>query len=158
MSKAYTAGEGVLHAWGIGGLADYWMSAVIYSFVSIVFVSSYEMDPGWVAVAMMLPRLINIVVDPLLGRISDNTHTPWGRRRPFIFVTGVLGAALVVAVWWMPLSWVDKPLMDFTLPWTGKHYAMPWSFPYLLCFTTLLYAVLGTFQMSHGALGLRAFG
>ncbi len=137
MNKSYTASNARIHAWAIGGLSNYWMSAVIYSFLSMIFVLSYEMDPMWVGIAMMLPRLIDIVVDPLLGRISDNLHTPWGRRRPFIFVSALLGAILVMAVWWMPSSWAGS--------WKG--------FVYLTFFTTLLYANLGAFQMAHGALG-----
>ena len=85
MSKPFTATNRVLHEWGIGGISYYWMSAVIFSFLSYVFISSYEMDPGWVALAMTLPRLIDFVLDPLLGRLSDNLHSRWGRRRPFIF-------------------------------------------------------------------------
>jgi GPH family glycoside/pentoside/hexuronide:cation symporter len=113
------------------------MSAVIYSFLSLVFVLSYKMDPAKVGIAMMLPRLVDIVVDPVLGRFSDILHTPWGRRRPFMFVTTILGAILVMAVWWMPVEWAAD--------WKG--------FTYLVCFTTVLYANLGAFQMAHGALG-----
>lgn len=137
MSKPYTASNLSIHAWAIGGLSNYWMSAVIYSFLSMVFVLSYEMDPVRVGIAMMLPRLIDIVVDPLLGRISDNLRTSWGRRRPFMFVTAILGAILTMAVWWMPVAWAAD--------WRG--------FAYLTCFTTILYANLGAYQMAHGALG-----
>ena len=164
MSEPFTATNRVLHEWGIGGISYYWMAAVIYSFLSYVFISSYEMDPGWVALAMTLPRFIDIVIDPLLGRLSDNLHTRWGRRRPFIFVSSIIGAAMVVGVWWMPLDWVDKPLWSFTvlqpdldwarlsLAWQWAPHVMPWSFPYLLIFTTLLFAALGVFEMSHTAL------
>ena len=137
MNKSYTAPNARLHAWAIGGLANYWMSAVIFSFLSMILVLSYKMDPVRVGIAMMVPRLVDIVVDPLLGRISDNLHTPWGRRRPFLFVTAIIGSVLVMTVWWMPLAWADS--------WKG--------FFYVTCFTTLLYANLGAFQMAHAALG-----
>lgn len=113
------------------------MAGVMYSFVSLIFITSYEMNPAWVSLCMMLPRLIDMVIDPVLGRLSDNLNTPWGRRRPFIFATTIIGAILVSGIWWMPLDWVHD--------WRG--------FAYLLTFSTLLYANLGAFDMSHNALG-----
>lgn len=109
----------------------------MFSFVSLVFITSYEMNPTWVATAMMLPRLVDLVVDPLLGRLSDITHTRWGRRRPFIFASTIIGAFLVVGIWWIPLDWIHD--------WKG--------FAYLLAFSIALYANIGVFEMSHCALG-----
>lgn len=137
MSTSYTASNRSLHAWAIGGVANYWMSAVIYSYLSFIFILTYQMDAVRVSFAMMLPRLIDIVIDPLLGRISDNLRTRWGRRRPFMFVTVILGAILVSTIWWMPPAWAAD--------WRGL--------VYLTSFTTLLYANLGVYQMAHGALG-----
>lgn len=137
MHQSFTASNKALHTWAIGGMADYWMSAIIYSFLSLVFVTSYEMNPARVGVAMMLPRLVDFVVDPMMGRFSDNLHTRWGRRRPFIVATTVLGAILVTAIWWVPQAWVND--------WRG--------FAMLSGFSIVLYANLGVFQMAHGALG-----
>mgnify|MGYP001583359955 FL=1 len=137
MNQSYTASNRSIHAWAIGGISNYWMSAVIYSFLSMVFILSYKMDPWRVGIAMMLPRLLDIVIDPVLGRLSDVLNSPWGRRRPFMFLTAILGAVLVVAVWWMPMSWAAD--------WRG--------FTYLTIITTILYANLGAYQMAHGALG-----
>lgn len=137
VNTTYTAPNLKIHLWALGAMANYWMSGVMYSFVSLVFITSYEMNPAWVATAMMLPRLIDIAIDPVLGRLSDNTHTRWGRRRPFIFVSTLLGAILVVSIWWIPLDWVHN--------WKG--------FAYLLTFSTVLYANIGVYEMAHSALG-----
>ena len=102
-----------------------------------MFVTSYEMNPARVGLAMMLPRLIDLVIDPMLGRISDNLHTRWGRRRPFIVASTVLGTIMMAAVWWVPQAWVND--------WRG--------FVLLTGFAIVLYANLGVFTMAHGALG-----
>jgi GPH family glycoside/pentoside/hexuronide:cation symporter len=43
-------------------------------------------------------RLFDAITDPLIGNISDNTRSRWGRRRPYILVgiilTGILLARL----------------------------------------------------------------
>ncbi|MEE8307706.1 MAG: MFS transporter, partial [Gammaproteobacteria bacterium] len=40
--------------------------------------------PALAGVAVFIPKLWVIVFDPLMGRISDHTHSRWGRRRPYI--------------------------------------------------------------------------
>lgn len=136
-AKAYTASNLRIHLWACGALANYFMSGIMFSFMSIVFITSFEMSPAWVGLAMTIPQFVDLVVNPMLGRLSDNTHTRWGRRRPFIFVGTLLGAALVAGIWWMPLSWVQD--------WKG--------FVYLLFFSTLLLVNLAIFEMAHVALG-----
>jgi len=47
-----------------------------------------------VVVALLLPvsKLYDMVTDPLMGVISDRTRTRWGRRRPFLFLGGIVTA------------------------------------------------------------------
>jgi GPH family glycoside/pentoside/hexuronide:cation symporter len=40
--------------------------------------------PALAGLAVFIPKLWVIVFDPLMGRISDHTHSRWGRRRPYI--------------------------------------------------------------------------
>ncbi len=52
---------------------------------------------------IMIARLWDAVTDPLMGVISDNTRSKWGRRRPYIFFGGlfVIGA---FALLFLPLN------------------------------------------------------
>lgn len=63
------------------------------------------------AVVTAAGAAIALVVNPLAGALSDRTRSPWGRRRPWVLGSAVLGAvALVVlgrqsslagvAMWW----------------------------------------------------------
>ena len=38
------------------------------------------------------PRFFDAFTDPMMGYISDNTRTRWGRRRPFIFSGAIITA------------------------------------------------------------------
>lgn len=57
------------------------------------------MSPALVGLLGALPRLTDAITDPLMGYISDNTRTRWGRRRPYIFV-GAIAVGIIFAVLW----------------------------------------------------------
>lgn len=39
---------------------------------------------------IMVAKIWDAITDPMMGIISDNTKSKWGRRRPFIFIGGTL--------------------------------------------------------------------
>ena len=38
------------------------------------------------ALALIISRFVDMIFDPLVGYISDNFHSKWGRRIPFIAI------------------------------------------------------------------------
>lgn len=57
------------------------------------------MSPTLIGWAAGIPRIFDAVTDPLVGYISDNTKSRWGRRRPFIFVGAILVGVLFALLW-----------------------------------------------------------
>ena len=51
-------------------------------------------DPHSLSFFWILPPLMGILVQPIVGTLSDKTWTRWGRRIPYLFI----GAAVAVAV------------------------------------------------------------
>lgn len=49
--------------------------------------------PALAGLTAFLPKAWMIFFDPLMGRISDHTHSWWGRRRPYI-LAGALGCGV----------------------------------------------------------------
>ena len=45
-----------------------------------------------VAGLLLITKLYDMVTDPLMGVISDRTRSRWGRRRPFLFLGGIVCA------------------------------------------------------------------
>lgn len=60
------------------------------------------MNPALVGLLGALPRLTDAITDPLMGYISDNTKSKWGRRRPYIFCGAIAVAIVFTLLWQLP--------------------------------------------------------
>jgi GPH family glycoside/pentoside/hexuronide:cation symporter len=94
-------------ALGAGALAAFFG----YAGVSVLAYPVYNMMLGvsaaWIGVALMVPRLWDAITDPLMGRISDNFHSRFGRRRPFIVMGALAMGLLFGLIWHVPAGWSD---------------------------------------------------
>ncbi len=61
--------------------------------------TAFGMDPFLAGLLGGLPRIFDAVSDPIMGYISDNTNTSWGRRRPYIFIGAILSGVFFVLLW-----------------------------------------------------------
>jgi GPH family glycoside/pentoside/hexuronide:cation symporter len=61
-------------------------------------------NPALVGLASALPRVTDALTDPLMGFISDNTRSRWGRRRPYLFLGAILAGVTYAALWWLPVG------------------------------------------------------
>lgn len=82
-------------AYGIGSLVNQFQAAAIGSLV-IVLNLGLGMSPALVGLIGAIPRLVDAFSDPLIGYISDNTRTRWGRRKPWIFFGAIVSGILFI--------------------------------------------------------------
>lgn len=68
-------------------------------FFSFFLLTAYGMDPFLAGLLGGLPRLFDAITDPIMGFISDNTSSRWGRRRPYIFVGAILSGIFFILLW-----------------------------------------------------------
>ncbi|MBC8756400.1 MFS transporter [Kordia sp. YSTF-M3] len=61
--------------------------------------TAFGMDPFLAGLLGGLPRIFDALTDPIMGFISDNTDSRWGRRRPYIFVGAILSGILFAILW-----------------------------------------------------------
>lgn len=85
-------------AFGVGSLANQLFAAALGVFM-IVLVMGLGMDPLLVGILGAVPRLFDAITDPLMGYISDNSRTRWGRRRPYIFVGAIITGVAFMLMW-----------------------------------------------------------
>jgi GPH family glycoside/pentoside/hexuronide:cation symporter len=60
------------------------------------------MNPFLVGLIAAIPRAFDAVSDPMVGYISDNTRTRWGRRRPYILVGAIFSGLVFALMWQLP--------------------------------------------------------
>jgi glycoside/pentoside/hexuronide:cation symporter, GPH family len=85
-------------AYGAGAFVNNLLAAASGGMM-IVLNLGLGMNPALVGLLGALPRLTDAFTDPLMGYISDNTRTRWGRRRPYIFI-GAIAAGIIFALLW----------------------------------------------------------
>jgi GPH family glycoside/pentoside/hexuronide:cation symporter len=90
---------------GFGGIPDLGMQYIIMTMSAQIFNVVWGVSPVLIGIAMSLPRLWEVIIDPWIGRLSDRTRGPLGRRHPYILAGGIIGGLFSAWVWWVPLDW-----------------------------------------------------
>jgi glycoside/pentoside/hexuronide:cation symporter, GPH family len=85
-------------AYGAGAFVNNLLAAASGGMM-IVLNLGLGLNPALVGLLGALPRLTDAFTDPVMGFISDNTRSRWGRRRPYIF-WGAIAAGLIFALLW----------------------------------------------------------
>ncbi len=93
-------------AYAVGMLVNNLQAAALPAMVVILNLG-LGMDVMLVGLIGSIPRIFDAISDPMVGYISDNTRTRWGRRRPFIFVGALLAGLIFAIMWQLPSGYID---------------------------------------------------
>ena len=85
-------------AFGAGHLVNNLFPGALGVF-SFFLLTAFGMNPLYAGILGGLPRIYDAIIDPIIGHISDNTNSKWGRRRPFIFVGSILSGLFFIVLW-----------------------------------------------------------
>ncbi|MUU77786.1 MFS transporter [Winogradskyella endarachnes] len=122
-------------AFGVGMLANQMFPAVIGIFI-VVLVKDLGF-PGWMwGVVSLAPRIFDAITDPIMGYISDNTKSRYGRRRQYVFIGAIIMGIAFVIMWQL----FRENSLDF-------------SFWYFLFTSFLFYLGLTIFSVPYVAMG-----
>ncbi len=95
-------------AYGLGGPVEGTAIWIPQANLMPVFNVALGMNPAVLGMILMLWRAWDGCADLVMGNLSDNARTPWGRRRPFIVLGAILTALFMPAIWWMPSTLGDS--------------------------------------------------
>jgi len=85
-------------AFGAGHLVNNLLPGSLGIFMFFLL-TAFGMDPFLAGLLGGLPRLFDAITDPIMGFISDNTKSRYGRRRPYIFVGAIMSGVLFAVLW-----------------------------------------------------------
>ncbi|MFD2528813.1 MFS transporter [Polaribacter marinaquae] len=139
LSKKKKVSFGQKVAFGLGMLANQMFPAVLGIF-TVVLVENLGF-PGWMlGVLYFLPRIFDAITDPIMGFISDNTKSKWGRRRQYVLIGAIIMGVSFALMWQMYTS--NSVNYNFT-------YFLLWSFVFYLGLTifSVPYVAMG-YEMS----------
>jgi len=138
----------LLAAYGSGGIIPIALFNITGILVGLMGNISLGLSAFWLGVILIIPRLWDAVSDPMIGHLSDNARTRWGRRRPFILAGGLLVAVFFVVIWWIPQGAAVRA-------WFPTEQAFQWfQLSYLLVTLILFFTATTIFEIPHGSLGM----
>ena len=122
-------------AFGLGMLANQMFPAALGIFM-VVLVQDMGF-PTWMwGVLFFLPRAYDAVLDPIMGFISDNTRSRWGRRRQYVFIGAILLGIGFVAMWQL-----------------HRESGLTYNFLYFLFWSLVFFTGLTVFSIPYVAMG-----
>jgi GPH family glycoside/pentoside/hexuronide:cation symporter len=129
-------------AFGMGMLANQMFPAVLGIFM-VVLVQNLGF-PGWMwGVIYFFPRIFDSFTDPIMGFISDNTKSKWGRRRQYVMAGAIIMGVAFVAMW----------QLYKTDPATGVTVSLNYNFTYFMIWSFVFYLGLTIFSVPYVAMG-----
>ncbi len=137
-----------LAAYGAGGIIPIALFNIAGILVGLMGNISLGISAFWLGVILIIPRLWDAVSDPLIGHLSDNTRTRWGRRRPFLLIGGILVAFTFVIMWWIPKGELVRTWFPAEIGFQA------FQLVYILFSLLLFYTACTIFEIPHGALGM----
>lgn len=87
-------------AFGSGNLVNNLLPGALGVFMFFLL-TAFGMDPFLAGLLGGLPRIFDAITDPIMGFITDNTKSRWGRRRPYIFIGAIMSGILFAVLWQM---------------------------------------------------------
>ena len=122
-------------AFGLGMLANQMFPAALGIFM-VVLVQDLGF-PGWMWGALFfLPRFYDSVIDLIMGFITDNTRSVWGRRRQYVFIGAIILGISFVAMWQL-----------------HRENSLEYNFIYFLIWSFVFYTGLTIFSVPYVAMG-----
>ena len=86
-------------AFGFGHFVLNLLPGVLGVYLQVFILTAFGMDPIWAGLLGGLPRIFDALTDPIMGFISDNTNSRYGRRRPYIFAGAIISGILFILMW-----------------------------------------------------------
>lgn len=96
---------------GLGGAAETVALYSVSSFALLFYSQVKGVDAHLVGLALSVSLILDAFSDPIIGSISDRTHSRWGRRHPYLFASALPIGATVWAIFSPPAGLSEMGLV-----------------------------------------------
>ena len=94
-------------AYGMGDVGCNFSWMFVGNFLMIFYTDVFGIGMGAVAGLMLFSRFWDAINDPIIGALSDKTHSRWGRYRPWLLIAAPLTALILILSFWAHPEWSD---------------------------------------------------
>lgn len=122
--------------YGIGAVVTVVAVNSLMQLTGLFYVKGLGISVIWLGWAQAIPRLWDSISDPIVGNISDNTRSRFGRRIPYILLGGLLVGVTFALLFMVPRDWSKEAI-----------------FSYFLLMSLVFYTAVTIYSVPHGALG-----
>lgn len=91
----------------------------VSNFALLFYTQILGLSAGYAGLALSVATLWDAVTDPVMGHISDNTRSRWGRRLPYVVVGGLILAFSYWLLWTVPGN-ITSPQALFAFALAGN--------------------------------------
>ncbi|MBF0198702.1 MAG: MFS transporter [Planctomycetes bacterium] len=102
-------------SYGLGGYAEHNLNNTINMMANPILNVTLGVSPALVGIVLAAPRFWDAFTDPIMGGVSDRWNSKYGRRKPFIFIGGMLSAMFFVIMWMMPRGMSEMQYFSYFL-------------------------------------------
>ena len=92
-------------AYGMGDVGCNFSWMFVGNFLMIFYTDVFGISMSAVATLMLFSRFWDAINDPIIGGLSDKTHTRWGRYRPWLLFATPLTALVLILTFWAHPDW-----------------------------------------------------
>jgi len=95
----------------------YALALPVTAYLPAILAKDFGIALGWIGLLMLVGQVVNSLLDPVIGALSDRTGGRFGRRRPWIAVGGIVFTLGSVMLFFPPerigLVWLASGLLMY---------------------------------------------
>lgn len=106
-------GLGTKILYGLGSVAFGIKDNGYRVFLLLFYNQVVGLKPLTVTFAIMTALFIDCLIDPIVGEVSDNWKSRWGRRHPFMYASAIPVGLAFLLLWNPPLGWSESAMFFY---------------------------------------------
>jgi GPH family glycoside/pentoside/hexuronide:cation symporter len=104
-------------AYGAGDLGPAITANVLAVFLLIFFTNVAGLKPGLAGIILLISKVWDAIIDPIVGWLSDITSSRWGRRHPWMIFGAIPFGIFFFLKWTIPHFSIDPNTQQWGLFW-----------------------------------------